>query len=845
MIIQLKNLFLIIITISSCFVTAQEKENKKAKDSIKSKNSYEELIKKATSIKEGLFTIVQEKEKYYFKVHDSLFDNRDFLVVNKISNVPYQLNEAGLNAGMNFQNQLITFHKDTVLKKVWIKTKKPIEHSKKPNAIHISVKNNFSGSVIEAIDIHSVKDDFTVFGVNNIFNGKEKSIVDVLGNIGVGGAVKSKLSYIDTLKTFHKNIVVKSQLSTSVPEGKISTPITIGVTTNIVLLPKKPMKPRFSSRYVGYFDVKKWFFNDEQHKLKQKEIITRWRLEVKDKDKQKYLKGELVEPKKPIVFYLDPATPTKWKKYIKKGIENWQKAFEKAGFKKAILAKEPTADNKDFDADDVRYSTVTYVASSKANAMGPSVIDPRSGEIIESDVVWWHNVMTSLNSWIRIQNGTLSKEAQKVKISDKLMGEAIEYVSSHEIGHTLGLKHNMGASYAYPVDSLRSKTFIKKVNSTSPSIMDYARYNYVAQPQDGLSIITPSIGPYDIFAIEWAYRWYPNKIEEKLGLSKIINRAKNNPLLFYGEQQSSSNVIDPRSQSEDLGDDAVKASSYGLENLKIIAKNLEKWTYTEKGYYETGKMYMGIIGQWNIYTYHVLNNIGGIYLNKLNHNDNKKNYIPVPYKRQKESVSYLIENVFTIPKWLFFNKTLQKTYPLKDSPVGPFEYSPYTLYRELQYTALYRLFDDKRLLRLLESEIYNPENERRYTAGDLFEDIRNKIFEKTKKRKPLSIIERMTQKNYVDILIVDTQKLFKKTATKRLVESFTTHTCSNEHNATKKHININYTSLKRVSEVTSLKKGELFEIYKIVKKYKKTGNNATKKHYLDIINRIEPIINNK
>jgi hypothetical protein len=281
---------------------------------------------------------------------------------------------------------------------------------------------------------------------------------------------------VENVKTFPENIVVKSQLTTSVNEGGVDLAVTLGVTSNIVLLSTTPMQPRLADNRVGYFTEKHWFFNDAQHKMEDQRFITKWRLEPKDEDKEKYLKGELVEPKKPIIYYIDPSTPKQWRQKIIAGVHDWQVAFEQAGFKNAIIAKEPTADDKDFDIDDVRYSVITYAASPKSNAMGPSVVDPRSGEILEADIIWWHNVMTSLHD------------------SDEHMGEAIRFVSSHEVGHTFGLKHNMGASFSYPVESLRSREFTDKMGGTAPSIMDYARYNYVAQPEDGVTAITPKIG---------------------------------------------------------------------------------------------------------------------------------------------------------------------------------------------------------------------------------------------------------------------------------------------------------------------------------------------------------------
>ncbi|WP_313361419.1 DUF5117 domain-containing protein, partial [Empedobacter sp.] len=417
----------------------------------------DELIKKG-SYKKGLFNTIQVKTDIYFEIPDSLF-GRQFLVVNKLSQVPMEVNEAGLNKGMNYENKVISFYHDKVAKKVWVKTIVPQVSSPKNDAITASVKDNFSESIIEVFDIEAQNNDSTAVAikVNKIFDGNQKSFNDVLTNIGLGGSVKANLSYVENVKTFPENIVVKSQLTTSVNEGGVDLAVTLGVTSNIVLLSTTPMQPRLADNRVGYFTEKHWFFNDAQHKMEDQRFITKWRLEPKDEDKEKYLKGELVEPKKPIIYYIDPSTPKQWRQKIIAGVHDWQVAFEQAGFKNAIIAKEPTADDKDFDIDDVRYSVITYAASPKSNAMGPSVVDPRSGEILEADIIWWHNVMTSLHDWMRIQTGPIDPKARGNKFSDEHMGEAIRFVSSHEVGHTFGLKHNMGASFSYPVESLRSK----------------------------------------------------------------------------------------------------------------------------------------------------------------------------------------------------------------------------------------------------------------------------------------------------------------------------------------------------------------------------------------------------
>ncbi|MGV0757515.1 zinc-dependent metalloprotease [Empedobacter brevis] len=835
---------------SSAVVYGQKKEDKKTekektekKDSIVTKvKKIDELVKKGT-YKKGLFNTIQVKTDIYFEIPDSLF-GRQFLVVNKLSQVPMQVNEAGLNKGMNYENKVISFYHDKVAKKVWVKTVVPQVSSPKDDAITASVKDNFSESIIEVFDIEAQNNDSTAVAikVNKIFDGNQKSFNDVLTNVGLGGSVKANLSYVENVKTFPENIVVKSQLTTSVNEGGVDLAVTLGVTSNIVLLSKTPMQPRFADNRVGYFTEKHWFFNDAQHKMEDQRFITKWRLEPKEEDKEKYLRGELVEPKKPIIYYIDPSTPKQWRQKIIAGVHDWQIAFEQAGFKNAIIAKEPTESDKDFDIDDVRYSVITYAASPKSNAMGPSVVDPRSGEILEADIIWWHNVMTSLHDWMRIQTGPIDPKARGNKFSDEHMGEAIRFVSSHEVGHTFGLKHNMGASFSYPVESLRSKEFTAKMGGTAPSIMDYARYNYVAQPEDGVTAITPKIGVYDKYAIEWGYRWFPDQATEKISLRKMIEKHEDDPMYFYGEQQSYLNTIDPRSQSEDLGDDAVLASEYGMKNLKRVSENILKWTYEDgKSYINTGKLYYQTIGQWDLYSNHVLANVGGIYLNNTYFGIDKKAYQPVSAEMQRKAVDYLNENVINLPKWLFFNDILDKTYAIKNSPMGPYEQTPYTLAREMQYGLIYNLFTDDRLLRMLENELNHQElksNDKIYTVENLFDQVRKVAFDK---KSSLTILERMTQKNYVDALIVSTNKLFEKTTVTGLTinQNLQVPTICNYLDEEKMARNINYSSMKRVSEVTTYKRAELQRVLALLNKKKNNGDEATKAHYADLIIRIK------
>ncbi|MDO6676159.1 zinc-dependent metalloprotease [Tenacibaculum sp. 1_MG-2023] len=834
---QMKNINLKVLSLFLVFFTtmvaAQKKEEEKT-DTIKStsKVSYKKLQKEGNK-KEGLFNIYRLKEDIYFEIPDSLL-SKDFLIVNKISQVPYEFNGYGLNKGMAYETKLIRFYKDTLLNKVWVKTINPRVTSPKNNAITRSVRNNFGESIIEGFKIESENEKKTsaFIKVNRIFNGEDKSFNDLFSNLGLLLSVKTKLSKIDELKTFSKNIVVKSLFTTSVKEG--NRPVlqqSIGVTTNIVLLPTNIMKPRFGDKRIGYFSKPMDYYSDSQHEVEHRELITRWRLEPKKEDIERYKKGELVIPKKQIVYYIDPATPKKWISYIENGVYDWNKAFEQAGFKNAVVVKQVTKEDKDFDIDDVRYSVITYVASERQNAMGPSIVDPRSGEILESDIIWWHNLMKGLHQWIRVQTGPINLEARANVFSDEIMGESIKFVSSHEVGHTFGLKHNMGASFSYPVDSLRSASFTKKMGGTAPSIMDYARYNYVAQPGDNVTEISPKIGVYDKYAINWGYRWLEGKTphEELPILNQWIRKHENDPLYFYGPQQR--NIIDPRSQSEDLGDNAVKASEYGLENLRRIVPNIIKWTYEEgEDYYKAAKLYKAVIDQWQLYSGHVMANIGGIYINNTIHGDGKNTFVPVPTKIQKEALDYIIKETILPQKWLFAPDLIHKVYPVRDAPDGERFYSPISMHRAYQTNMIYRLIETDRLMRIIENKVLASDKNDVFTEEYLFNELFEAIFKKTINNKPIDMFDRMTQKNYVDVLTVDRNILLKKTKETNL--------------KSKNFKNVHFSYIPRVSDVGSNKRAELERILKLLKRKRKKGDKATQNHYNDLIARIEYNLNN-
>lgn len=852
----------------------KKKKNKNATasaDSTKSKSkgkfkSYNEIITDSLHTQDGLFKVHHIKENYYFEIPFALED-RDFLVVNKLSKVTGELNEAGLNKGINYENKVIIFDIDTLMGKVFIRDINPYVECKKGDAIEQSVKDNFRPSISEFFKIEALSPDSSavVIKVNKIYDGSNKSINSSFDAIGIGGSAKKDHSHIIKMKSFPKNILVRSELTTKVTEGQQSVNVGIDVTSSLVLLPKEPMKPRFGDSRVGFFSNKRWYFSDKQQRMERRELVQRWRLEPRDEDIERYENGELVEPKKQIVYYLDPSTPVQWREYIKAGVHDWQIAFEQAGFKNAIVAKDAPTDVPDFDADDVRYSVITYAASPKANAMGPSVIDPRSGEILEADIIWWHNVLTAVHGWIRVQTGAIDPEARTNVYSDEKMGHAVRFVSSHEVGHTFGLMHNMGASYAYPVDSLRSKRFTDEVGGTAPSIMDYARFNYVAQPGDGVEKITPVIGAYDKYAIAWAYRWLDVKTpwEELPTLNKWINKHVGDPVYRYGEQQDSRIGVDPRSQSEDVGDDAVKASEYGIKNLQRIVPEIANWTMEEGcDYTEAGKLFTGVMDQWYTYAYHVMANVGGIYVNKAVHGDNQKTYTFVERNRQKKAVQFLVKHVFNSPKWLFEADILNKTFPVKNKPGGTYEISPMLTLRSYQSYIYWDMLRPDRIIRMLENEARN--GSKAYTAVDMMDDLHRGIFAPTIKGLKLTVFQRESQMAFLDALIIAvdkyaTTKNYKKLNANNVkginrIPLLCDYGCAHHKHAIEEQEmddthsfmrkEINFEGLKRVSDDVSIKRGELLRMKDLLKKRVGAKDVATRYHYQDMILRIEHALNN-
>lgn len=632
---------------------AQKKETTK-KDSVdkKKETEYDKLIKKGGSVNEGVFTVRHIEDKWYLEVPEDKL-GRLFQAVTRLTAVPQGApkftGEMVKNATFYFEKRddktmLMRLYKlraavdsnDRIAQTVKTSTVDPITQ-----VFKIIGKNKDTGRML--IDVTTfLKRDNDVIGKGDAFIKFPETLLKKYEP----GAYDDGRSFVDTVKVFPTNIEAMTT--------KTYGTATFGFNTSIVLLPEKPMRPRFFDERVGYFsDFEYAYFSDDQQKVTHENMIARFRLEPKDE--KAYKAGKLVEPKKPIVFYIDPATPKQWVKYLMLGINDWNVAFEAAGFKNAIIGKECPADGS-ISPDDARYNFIRYLPSEEQNAYGPHISDPRSGETIESHVCWYHNVMQLVRNWYMIQCGVLDKRAQNLRFDEDLMGQLIRFVSSHEVGHTLGLRHNMIASSATPVEKLRDKAWVEK-NGHTASIMDYARFNYVAQPEDkiGEKGLFPRINDYDKWAIKWGYQWRPefkDEHAEKIALRKEVTKVlTENPRMKWSGDEDANND-DPRSQSEDLGDNSMKASDYGVKNLKRVMQHIEQWTAQTDGQYDELKTVWGnVVSQFGRYTTHVTRNIAGRLKNNITH---LPQYDYVDKAKEKEAIDWLFANrIQNMPTWLY------------------------------------------------------------------------------------------------------------------------------------------------------------------------------------------------
>lgn len=630
----------------------------------------------ATKTQNGLFTVSKTGNDYFFSIPDSLL-NREILVTVRYTSTP-----AGTGKyGGELANQQTVYFQKSNDGKLLMRSRLLINAADSVDKINRAITISNEDPIIAGLKIESTAGNASKVKVNGLFlEDNEALSMPRYAKLAMGlQALLPNLSYIESIKTFPLNTEVRTVKtwmgsSSSNYSAYATGKSTVGLNVSFVLLPKEPMARRLFDPRVGYFTDDFTYFSDNQQRVEPKRFITRWRLEPKDSaDIEKMKRGELVEPKKPIIYYIDPATPKQWRPYLIQGVNDWQKAFEKAGFKNAIMAKEWPENDSTMSMEDARYSCIRYLASPIENAYGPNVHDPRSGEILESHICWYHNVMTLVHDWYMIQAGTLDEAAQKMKYDTDLMGQLIRFVSSHEVGHTLGLRHNFGSSSTVPVDSLRSRAFVVAHGHT-PSIMDYARFNYVAQPEDSIPRegIFPRIGDYDCWAIEWGYKPMWNAYDDKSDhweLEKLTSeRLKNNRRLWFGDGETNT-TNDARCQTEDLGDDAVKASYYGILNLKRELPLLPKWTYESGDIYGTNlsSVYNQVVGQFTRYCLHVIKNIGGVYTDYKTVDQPGSVYTDEPRAKQESAFKFVSDNILKQPLWLTDVSYMDRITPSKQN----------------------------------------------------------------------------------------------------------------------------------------------------------------------------------
>jgi hypothetical protein len=721
---------------------------------------YREVITDKAVTQIGLFTVHKVEDKWYFEIPDSLF-NREILAITRFVKSPAGSRSYG---GEKVNEQTIRWEKgpsdNIFLRVMTIVSVAP--DSTQP--IAQAVRNSNEDPIAASFDIKAYGRDSNsvVIDVTDFFRLDNQPVSlgpDVKRRYNLSG-IASDRSFVSYMHTYPLNTEVRTIKtytsspsagsgfgnSTSLPAADAAGAVTMELNNSFVMLPVVPMRKRMFDPRVGYFASEYSVYTENSQKVKTSTFISRWRLEPREEDMDRWKKGELVEPKKPIVYYIDPATPKKWRPYLIAGINDWQSAFEKAGFKNAIVGKEWPEKDSSMNLEDARFSLIRYFASDIENAYGPRETDPRTGEILNSNIGWYHNVMKLLHDWYFIQAGAVDPRARTMVFSDSLMGTLIRFVSSHEIGHSLGLRHNMGSSSKTPVEKLRDKNWVE-ANGHTASIMDYARFNYVAQPEDQISPIGlyPRIGPYDKWAILWGYKIISNtksSEEDKLILNRwIIDSLKSNPRLWFGGEGQN---FDPRSQTEDLGDDAIKASEYGILNLKKIIVQLPVWTKEEADTYENLEdMYTQLLGQFSRYMNHVTKNVGGIYETVKSVEEPGEVYQPTPKSIQQQSVLFLQNQLFKTPYWLLDKNILNKI----SSP------SSTELIANTQGGVLNSLLSASRLFRMEvmsdrfgKTTVYGPDD----MVTDLEKGIWNEL---NTPQEAIDPFRRNLQKQYADIMI--------------------------------------------------------------------------------------------
>lgn len=712
---------------------------------------YDKVITKDAKTKNGIFKVHQVKDKYYYEIPKSEL-GKEFLWVTQIAKTTVGVGYGGQSLG----NRVVRWEQNE--NRVFLRNINYSVVADPKTPISEAVRNANNDAILMSFPIAAFgpNNESVVIDVSRLFTTdiQEFSARQRLG----ATAMDTTRSFIERISPYPTNIEAEATQTYT----RAATPAGLGGNTpgggfgqgqmnpgsasvvlhfSMVKLPENPMMPRLFDERVGYFSRSNFDYGLDTQKASERTYITRWRLEKKDPN------AEISEPIKPIVYYIDSATPTKWVPYMIKGVESWQKAFEAAGFKNAIIAKPaPTkAQDPDFSPEDARYSVIRWLPSTTENASGPHINDPRTGEILESDIQFYHNVMNLAKMWYFVQASPLDKRAQKFPFPDDLMGRLIEYVCAHEVGHTLGFQHNMKASSMYPAEKVRDREWVKKMGHT-PTLMDYSRYNYVAQPEDNIAVedLIPGIGPYDIWATMWGYKPIPGAKtpdQERSTLNSWAIVQDSTPWLRFSTADSAGS--DPGELTEAVGDaDAVKSTTYGLMNLKRVAKLLVPASTNEKGmpYDDLAEVYQRMLGQWTLEMNHVAQIVGGYNSQQKHIGQDGVRFNLIPKARQTEAVKFLSENAFATPTWAIDKEILRKI-----EPVGELN-----RIRNAQNSVLNNLLSSARFARLVEQQALDGNSA--YAPDEFLGDVRGAVFSELNAPKvAIDAYRRNLQRSYLDI----------------------------------------------------------------------------------------------
>lgn len=736
------------------------------KPAIAKLKAYNDIISAKAISKSGLFKVHIVDDRYYFEIPDSLL-NREFLFTTRLSKVA----TGSPRFGGEVMNAMIVSFEKAANDKLFVRAVTNVAQSNSTDMISRALRNATVDPIIMVLDLKtrgtdgkSSVIDFTDFFLkDNLISGFDREMKKQMGT----GAPAADRSMLLSMNAYPKNIEIKSLKTYSIgggaarpaegadpsaasaPAATASVGVTFEISNSVMEMPRTPMEVQVYDPRVGYYSDSYQVFSDDQQQVEVKRFIIRNRLEVKPQDLAKYKAGVLVEPKEPLVYYVDPATPKQWRPYIIAGINDWNEAFKAAGFKNAIIGKEWPENDKTMSLEDASYRVIRYFPSTTPFTVNPRISDPRTGEILQSYVGWSHSEVKTLHDWYMIQEGAVDPNARSMKYSDELMGALIRSQISRNIGFTLGLRENLGSSATIPLEQLRDKKWLES-HPFNNSIMDMNYYNYVAQPEDKISRkgLIPQIGDYDKWAIKWGYSYTGAKdfeSDKKIRLKWIIDQAKPGSKLWFAPDQGGNpnDLVDPNVQWADLGNDQVKASEYGLKNLKVVMANLLKWTTTgDNTYFNTSDLYYTLCDQFAFLIRHVYSNIGGVKTTIKSIEQDGDVYVPVAKATQKAAMAFLNREVFNTPAWLFDQNVLNKfRKPAKKEQ-----------YQKVQDNALMYLIGVTRLSRMNNTTMrYGKENT--YTVDELFTDLNQGLWGELKSHQPVDNYKRILQKTAISYMI--------------------------------------------------------------------------------------------